>query len=142
MEQQQSVNAAGNGILVPTEGGGYRGNITTLDFVLKIELRPNLNYPREQSSPKWHVFAVGRHGQAVQCGSAWVKKSGPHSARPGEEFISLLVDDPSMDQPLNVTAFPRDGGSFEIVWRRARRRPDPASFRPDSGRAVDDEIPY
>jgi uncharacterized protein (DUF736 family) len=47
-------------------------------------------------------------------------------------MLTITLDDPSFDGALHITAFPRDGGKYEIVWRRSR--PDPANFRPDEGR--------
>lgn len=129
---------SGNGRLVAGEGLTLVGNITTLTHGFKIKLAINGQYrERDPSSPKYEIFVAGKNGE-VKCGLAW-EKTAKTGQLQGKKFLSLMLDDPSFDAPLNVTAFPDDSGTgFDIAWRRPRRgRVDAAT-----GEVVDDEIPF
>jgi uncharacterized protein (DUF736 family) len=110
-----------NGMLKPHEGRNLAGFIATLTAKMDVTLTLNPDYRSgDEKSPKFHVNGKGPGG-FVRIGGAWEKTASEASAHPGEKFLSITVDDPSLDGPLNVTAYPRDGGTYEIVWRRSRR---------------------
>jgi uncharacterized protein (DUF736 family) len=124
---------ANNGKLAPHEQG-FRGTIVTLAVKFDVTLERNpLHKPTDPNSPKFDVLARANHGDMVKIGAAWEKtiERGDHV---GEKFLSITVDDVSMDKPLNVTAFMREGGNYEVTWSRPRT--DAREFKPDPGRAV------
>ncbi len=126
---------ASNGKLAPHEQG-FRGIIQTLTVRLDVELTRNPRFKGGADSPdipKYLVAARTRHGDYVEVGAAW-EKTTTRGERVGEWFLSITVDDPSLDAPLNVTAFQRDGGNLEITW--SRPRVDPSTFKPDAGRVA------
>lgn len=67
------------------------------------------------NAPDYSVWAK-ENGNVYQLGNGWLKR--------GEngEFISITMDSPDMDVPLNVTAFPVKGSDqWDIVWTRPRQ---------------------
>lgn len=122
-----------NGTLIPGPSGTLEGRIATLTVVQYITLKINPEHkPDNPDSPKYRIFAKARTGDEVGIGAAWEKvmEKGP---TPGAKMLAMTIDDPSFTTTLHVTAFPRDGGKFEIVWRRSRAV-DPSTFQPDPGR--------
>ena len=111
------------GHLFPTTLGGkdgLEGSVETLKLEMKVRLRP-VPERRGENSPNYEIHTRSKTtGREVRVGSAWIKTvmRGPHA---GEEFISLAIDDPSLDRPFHATAFPNeDGKSWDIVWSRPR----------------------
>ena len=99
--------------------GDLHGQIQTLTIDLKFRLA-RIGGVQSENAPSHRVFAFGSHGAEVQIGAAWTKvaKTVAHA---GEEFLTITIDDPDLDVPLNVTAFPdNDGQNWTIVWRRKR----------------------
>jgi len=102
------------------------GQIRTLDLDLAIRL-VRLNDSPGGSHPSHCVLTRNRAGQEFQIGSAW-RKTIQAAHRQGEEFLSIMLDDPTFATPLNVVAFKNgDGETWNIVWRRRPERPDAAS---------------
>lgn len=120
-----------NGRLAPADGGAaFAGQINTLQLQLRIVLRANPRYRSgNNDSPKYEVFAKTSAGE-VQIGRAW-ERAIDRGERAGEKMLSLTLDDPSFDKPLNLAAFPNADGGFDVAWRRPRQRPDGDSFQPD-----------
>lgn len=94
----------------------YWGFIRTLNLNLNIRLVPNIEFKNSQNSPDFLVLAKLSGGAETQIGSAWLKTPN----KPGSiaEFLSLTIDDPSMDAPLNVAAFPKAAKKWDITFRR------------------------
>lgn len=105
-----------------TKGENLIGAFRTLAASMAIELRP-VKQRRGDDSPNYEVFTEDSNGDPVQVGAAWTKK-GTAEAMKGKTFLSIMIDDPSLAAPINLTAFPTDGknGEYEIVWRRARQQ--------------------
>jgi uncharacterized protein (DUF736 family) len=55
----------------------------------------------------------------VEIGAAWLKKRKDGS---GEAFLTITLDDPSFDRPINIAAFPEKDGGYQISWRRQADR--------------------
>lgn len=122
-----------NGRLVPHEKG-FKGVIATLAFRADVVLTLNPRFTSsDQNSPRFVVEARGVHGDYVEIGAAWEKtiERGDHR---GEKFLSITIDDPFLPQQLNVAAFLREGGGYEVTWTRPRI--DGSTFKPDAGRAA------
>jgi uncharacterized protein (DUF736 family) len=75
----------------------------------------------EKVSPKSPNYEVLQRvgGELMEVGSAWTKPM-----EKGGCFLSITIDGPHMDKPLNVSAFPKDGNAevLEIVWQRPRKQ--------------------
>lgn len=122
-----------NGELRPAADRTLEGNIATLSMFQPFTLKPNADHKADNpDSPKYRAYAKSRAGGEVVIGAAWERtiERGPLS---GQKMLSITLDDPSFDQKLSVTAFPREGGSYEIVWRRSRGS-DGQDFKADEGR--------
>lgn len=96
---------------------GMTGYIVCRALDAKLTLR---SHPRagNMNAPRWEIFAKQGGASEYSIGSAWEKKI-ERGDNAGGKMLSITFDDPSMDKPLYVTAFP-DGDGFEIVWQRAR----------------------
>lgn len=110
------------GYLVPSDEASldhFSGEVKTMQIQLAFELRTNERRHSDKSPS--HVAVVRTSGRVeVQIGSAWLReaKTGAHR---GRQFLSINIDDPSMDRPLNLTAYPpEESGDWEIVWKRQR----------------------
>ena len=68
---------------------------------------------------------------SFEIGAAWEKviERGDHA---GEKFLSITIDDPSLLSQMNLAAFLRDGGAYDVAW--SRPRVDPSTFKPNAGR--------
>jgi uncharacterized protein (DUF736 family) len=123
------------GRLVPgAEPGTFIGNIVTRTLGLRLMMRRNGRHKaNDANSPKYELFSIEKHGE-VAIGMAWEKT--PRDG--GAPFLSIAIDDPSFDAPLNVSAF-GDGDGFNIVWQRPKLRPE--NFVADRGPARDADIP-
>ena len=95
----------------------YWGYIRTLEMNLNIRLTPNKDFNSAANSPDFLIMGKIGNGTETQVGSAWLKipnKPGSKIA----EFLSLTIDDPSMNAPLNVAAFPKGNKKWDITYRR------------------------
>lgn len=123
------------------EAGVFIGNITTRTLALKLVMRMNPRWDaHERNSPKHEIFESARHGE-VAVGMGWEKIAQSAENR-GKKYLSLLLDDPSFDAPLQCTAFETADG-YDIVWQRPREN-GVANFRADAGRAplrASEEVP-
>lgn len=123
--------------------GLMEGEFATLSLALKLQLQPNGLSDADTNDPTHDVFAMGTHGKPVNVGAGWTKTI-KRGANEGARFVSFTVDDPSLPEPINLSAFPSARqGELDIVWKRARGA---AAARPAAGPAepppVDDEVPY
>jgi uncharacterized protein (DUF736 family) len=103
----------------------------TLKFAGEIKLGSSINgdvmlytNPRAESegaSEKTPDYIVGYRpygwkGGARNQGSAWLKHSDSAA-----DFLSITMDDPRWDKPINLAAFADKKGGFSVVWSRPRR---------------------
>ena len=113
------------GSLREIEDKGYRqiyGEIHTLQIDLQFRLASRAEQTSD-NSPDYSIVAKNKTGRDVDVGSAW-RKTIRTGGRAGEEFLSLTIDDPSFESPLNVAAF-KNGrpGEWDVGWRRRQDRP-------------------
>lgn len=92
----------------------FQGYIRTLGMDLKIRLIPNGN--DAPNAPNYDIMAMGKQPES-KVGAAWLKKPNKPASKISE-FLSLTVDDPSFTGALNVAAFPKGNGEWDISWRR------------------------
>lgn len=98
-----------------------RGRIGTLKLDEEVILRPT-GSPRDDNRPSHRVYAQRANDNEVEVGAAWTKT---FKATDGSlnEMLSINLDDPSFDRPINVAAFPNgEPGRFDIRWRRRQDR--------------------
>lgn len=128
----------------------FAGKVETLQADLQFTSRP----PQEQGGQHSHEIVTNVGGRVVRIGQAYMmtQQSGEMS---GFHFFNLVLDDPSFDKPIRVTAFPRDNDQAnrvvrcDVVFSRPRAKRDQApalstaggdDSRP--GGVSDDEIPF
>lgn len=99
----------------------YWGNIRTLTHNLKIRLVANKDFGGGAGAPDYLVMCKSVNGTDTQIGSGWLKT--PNAPSNIREFLSMTLDDPSFLQPLNVAAFPKEKGKWDISWRRRQNNP-------------------
>jgi uncharacterized protein (DUF736 family) len=94
----------------------YAGEIKTLTLLrAKVTFRPAES--KSDKGPHYRVTVEGQPG-SVELGAAWKRKS-----EAGREFLSVSLDDPALQRPLNAALMPSEDGSNAIlIWSRATKR--------------------
>lgn len=116
------------GHLNPVSRGNHEelhGEVKTLQMQLKIKLLPN-HLKNSDNAPDFNVCTPAHSGDDVQIGAAW-KKTKQQIGDVMLEFLSITIDDPSLPNALNVAAFKKDDGSYEITWRRRQNSQNDAA---------------
>lgn len=98
-----------------TERREFHGQLSTLNLDLSIRLVETVN--DSPNAPNFTVLAKGENGKECEIGAAW-RKVPTRYTQGMDEFLSITLDDPSFGQSLNVAAFPKGEGSWDITWRR------------------------
>lgn len=97
----------------------YTGDITTLVLQrAKVTFRPvDKNGDKE---PDYRITDESG-GTTAELGAAWKRRS-----RAGEDYLSVVLDDPSLPAPLNAALiFDGDTGKATLIWSRpVTRAPD------------------
>ena len=107
------------GSIKQNDGGIYIGRLSTLAVVMTIALREVRS--ANPKAPKYEVHALNQASRSwVQVGALFEL----HSAATGEAFLNGKIDDPSLAQPLYVSAFRQEDGSYNVVWSRPTRKRD------------------
>ncbi|WP_423206850.1 DUF736 domain-containing protein [Paracoccus yeei] len=97
---------------------GFTGQIRTLTLDLSLALVPVENSETE-NAPAYRVHAGDADGPEV--GAAW-KRSGEKAG----EYLSVLLDDPALPQPIRANLFRDDdvGAAWSLHWNRPKPRED------------------
>jgi uncharacterized protein (DUF736 family) len=105
----------GNFTYNPTKDN-YTGEIKTLTLLRsKVAFRPT--EAKSEKGPHYRVVVEGAPG-AIELGAAWKRVS-----EAGREFLSVSLDDPALDHPLNAALMPsEDGKSAILIWSRPIKR--------------------
>jgi uncharacterized protein (DUF736 family) len=121
------------GSIKQNEAGIFMGRISTLAVAMTIALREvRSNNPK---APRFEVHALNPTARTwVQVGALFELASNST----GEAFLNGRIDDPSLAQPLYISAFRQDDGSYNVVWSRPTRRRDVAAAMAPKG---DDALP-
>lgn len=107
--------------LLSDSGETLVGTVSTLQLTLSITLYPT-GEPADSRRPSYEIRAKNAEGREVPVGAAW-KKTMTNRDKFGEEFLSLTIDDPSLPQPLNPTAFKdAEGDTWTIIFRRRQTK--------------------
>ncbi|UVO53724.1 DUF736 domain-containing protein [Sphingomonas sp. SUN039] len=105
------------GSITLRSSGTYVGRIETLQVAMTIALRPVVS--PNPKAPKFDVMALNAVAKVwVKVGALFALTSNST----GEEFLNGRIDDPSLSEPIQVSAFRQEDGSYNIVWQRQQRR--------------------
>jgi uncharacterized protein (DUF736 family) len=100
------------------EETGLTGQLRTLTLDLTLALVRMENSDAE-NAPAYRVHAGDAEGPEV--GAAW-KRSGEKAG----EYLSVLLDDPALLQPIRANLFRDDdaGSAWSLHWNRPKPRED------------------
>ena len=100
------------------ETTGFVGRVHTLTLYRELTIVPA--EPSEaENAPDYRVHHGAEDGPEI--GAGW-KRTGERAG----EYISLLIDDPALSQPIRANLFRDDdtGSSWSLHWSRPRPRED------------------
>lgn len=99
------------------ETNSFKGDILTLSFQFtSVDITPTDK--KSDKEPDYRVTARTSTGQA-ELGAAWKRTSDK-----GLEFISVSLDAPLLNAPLNAALFlGEDGQGASLVWNRPKAKP-------------------
>ncbi|MBI0477044.1 DUF736 domain-containing protein [Sphingomonas sp. MA1305] len=110
------------GSIKQNEAGIYIGRVSTLAVAMTIALREVRSV--NPKAPKYEIHALNTASRSwVQVGALFELASNAT----GETFLNGKIDDPSLAQPLYVSAFRQEDGSYNVVWSRPSRKRDVAA---------------
>ena len=116
------------GSIKQNEAGVFLGRISTLTVTMTIALREVRS--SNPKAPKYEIHALNPSARNwVQVGALFELFSKDQ----GDAFLNGRIDDPSLAQPLYVSAFRQDDGSYNVVWSRPTRRRDVAAAMAPKG---------
>ena len=92
------------------DGKAFFGHVSTLKIDVDVRFDP-IEAP-EENGPHYRAFA-GR----AEIGAGWLKKA--HET--GNDYMSVRLDDPSFDAPIDAALFQQEGEKFNLVWSRPTR---------------------
>jgi uncharacterized protein (DUF736 family) len=93
-------------------GNDFQGEIITLSLQAKgVRIVAETNRSHE-NAPSHRIY-VGR----AEIGAAWPKHS-----EEGRDYLSLKLDDPSLNAPIYANLFDDEAGEgYTLLWSRPRR---------------------
>jgi uncharacterized protein (DUF736 family) len=97
---------------------GYAGRVRTLALDLALVFVPTAQSDAEQA-PDYRIRLGDEDG--VEIGAGWIQ-SGDHAGT----YVSVLLDDPSLGQPIRARLFQSDksGRDWGLHWTRPKKRDD------------------
>jgi uncharacterized protein (DUF736 family) len=92
-------------------GDEFKGEIVTLSIQAKgVRIAPEAN--RSNDKAPTHRVYLGR----AEIGAGWSQQSE------GRDYISIRLDDPSFNAPIQAALFrDEEGEGFSLVWSRRRK---------------------
>jgi len=99
-------------------GDGFEGRLHTLTLDVELRIVPSGESDNEHA-PAWRVIA-GEAAAGLEVGAAWNRIGEKAGA-----YLSLVIDCPSLTQPIRANLFPAhdDTGEHVLVWNRPSREP-------------------
>lgn len=95
----------------------FSGRIETLTLACDVTLVAAEVDDNDGNLPTYRIYS-GSGDEAPEIGVAWER----HSDKAGE-YLSLLIDDPGLPQPIRANLFRNGNGSlWSLVWHRTPRR--------------------
>ena len=102
------------------EETGFIGNLLTLRLVQDIIIVPAEPSDAENAPDyRVHVFDAMSNEATADIGAGW-KRTGEKAG----EYVALLIDDPTLPQPIRANLFRDDdaGNAWSLHWSRPRDR--------------------
>jgi uncharacterized protein (DUF736 family) len=94
-----------------TNGNNIQGTVRTLTVGTKVRLVPIERTSRD--APDFRALAPN----GAELGAGWKATSDD-----GEPYISLKLDDPSFNAPINAALWPTEtDGDYVLIWNRPKR---------------------
>ncbi|TRL37161.1 DUF736 domain-containing protein [Methylosinus sporium] len=95
---------------------GYSGAIRTLSLDAQIVLVPS-DHGGAENAPDYRILLGDDEG--LEIGAAWKRIS-----EKAGDYVSLLLDDPSLTQPIRANLFQssEDKSSWILHWARLQKR--------------------
>jgi uncharacterized protein (DUF736 family) len=107
------------GSIKQNDSGIFIGRVSTLTVAITIALREVRS--TNPKAPRYEIHALNQASRSwVQVGALFEL----FAKETGEAFFNGKIDDPSLSQPLYISAFRQEDGSYNIVWQRPQRRRD------------------
>lgn len=92
----------------------FSGDISTLNFQFSpVDIKPTEK--NGEKGPDYRLVSDTAHGH-VELGAAWKRTSDQ-----GRDFISVSLDAPLLEAPLNAALFMSEtGATAQLVWNRLK----------------------
>lgn len=104
------------GTFAPTPEG-FEGRLQTLTIDSALTIVP-AERGEAENAPDYRVMA-GDGDEIYEVGAGWKHVGGKAGA-----YVTLLIDDPALTQPLRANLFQSETGTHVLMWsRQARRQP-------------------
>ena len=97
------------GTFKPTDKGGYTGTIVTMMTSRKVRIVPN-EKKKSENSPDYFL----KSGSS-DIGVAWNDVTEPDDDTEPLEYISVKLEDPYLDKPINAALFHREDGAVVLA---------------------------
>jgi uncharacterized protein (DUF736 family) len=92
-------------------GDRFDGNLRTLNLTLPSVSFVPVDHSDNDNAPDYRALS----GQA-EFGAAWTKGS-----KAGDEYLSVLLDDPGMSAPISCALVQAEGNTWHLVWSRPKK---------------------
>lgn len=95
---------------------GFAGQLVTLTLNRELVIVP-AEHSDTENAPDYRIHYIAHDGPEV--GAAW-KRTGEKAG----EYLSVLLDDPALPQPIRANLFRDDdaGASWSLHWTRPKPR--------------------
>lgn len=95
---------------------GYTGQIRTLLLDIELAFVPVDNSDAE-NTPDYRIHLGNKDG--LEIGAGW-----KHTGELAGAYLSVVLDDPSLSQPIRARLFQSDddGRDWELHWARTKKR--------------------
>ena len=96
---------------------GYSGHLRTLTLDIDLTLVP-AEHADAENAPDYRIHR-GTDADGPEVGAGW-KRTGEKAG----DYVALLIDDPTLPQPLRANLFQSDvnGKAFALLWNRPAKR--------------------
>ena len=98
---------------------GFTGHLRTLTLDIDVTLVP-AEHADAENAPDYRIHR-GADADGPEVGAGW-KRTGERAG----DYVALLIDDPTLTQPLRANLFQSDaiGKVFALLWTRPAKRDD------------------
>lgn len=98
------------------DASGFAGQLVTLTLNRELVIVP-AEHTDAENAPDYRIHYTAHDGPEV--GAAW-KRTGEKAG----EYLSVLIDDPALSQPIRANLFRDDdaGASWSLHWTRPKPR--------------------